>query len=581
MDSRNLDLAAEFCDLVGKPNLLEYLGLPESASPEVLQKKLKARRKYMQGMQSNPKYRAEAIFLIKNFAALNGVLGSPVGYLDDARRRAESQHLPVLEMTIKGVLAGGTLNYDQEDYLRRNALELGVSEATFDSVLERLADAAGVRRAGAGVTVTQEDFQNVDFYRTLGVARHASRDEIYARYRARTEESKAMADPAQRDALRTRVEKAWKVLSDESTRQQYDLSWARTGPPARNRDVPRPIQSSTAPPVQPRTTLPKAPPAAPSADVVATGSVPELSPPRLELLSQRQQRIQLSATPVTVSIEIRNAGEQPLRGTVRSEAPWLKVLQETLDPESRQQSVRVQIDPAAVSGKEARANVTIETERGGREQVEFEVVQPGLNPLLPAMIGGGLALVVLLVAAVYLLIMRDTGFEIHVDPWARGVLIDGNEVGRGRDIEVESPPLGEATVTVRHPNFKAWVKDVVVEAGGELDVELVLDAAMDFQPEPGMKVAELAPSVAVEVMEPFRPGLDACLRSGIPAGESGVVRIFVGPEGLPIGFEMSGQGTESPTVQACVRRQAAGPIFPPLADGQYATVRYDYVIPAR
>ena len=122
MNSRNLDLAAQFCELVNKPHLLEYLGLPEDASPDAAQKKLKARRKYMQGMQSNPKYKSEAIFLIKNFGALSRVLEDPIPYLKDAKRRAESKHLPVLEMTIKGVLAGGSLTHEQEDYLRRNAL---------------------------------------------------------------------------------------------------------------------------------------------------------------------------------------------------------------------------------------------------------------------------------------------------------------------------------------------------------------------------------------------------------------------------------------------------------------------------
>lgn len=581
MDSRHLDLAAEFCDLVGKPNLLEYLGLPESASPEALQKKLKARRKYMQGMQSNPKYRAEAIFLIKNFAALNGVLGSPLHYLEDARRRAESQHLPVLEMTIKGVLAGGSLNYDQEDYLRRNAVEIGVSEATFDEILDRLATAANVRRAGAGLTVTPEELKNVDFYRTLGVARHASRDEIYGRYRARTEEAKSLPDPAQRDALRTRIEKAWKVLSDEVSRQQYDLSWARTGPPARSRDVPRPIQSSTAPPVQPRTTLPAQPPSAPIAGVSAAATAPELSPAKLELLSQPHQRIQLGDEPVTVSIELRNAGERPLRGEARADAAWLKVLNPRLDADTAQQSVRVQIDPGSVEEKQATGTVTIDSGDAGLTRVVFDVRQPGMNPLVPAAVGGGLALLLLLGAAAYLLLQGEPIYTVRIDPWAKSVLIDGEEVGQGREIVVQNPPLGEATVSVRHPNFKAWVKDVAIEPEADLEVKLVLDVPMDFRPAPDLKVAELDGAAAVRVMEPFQPALDACLRSGIPAGASGVVRIFVGPEGLPIGFDLSGAGTESPTVQKCVRRQAAGPIFPPLVDGAYATVRYDYVIPGR
>lgn len=582
MESRHLDLAAEFCQLVGKPHLLDYLGLPESASPEALQKKLKARRKYMQGMQSNPKYRHEALFLIKNFKAMNAVLASPIPYVEDARRRAESQHLPVLEMTIKGVLAGGSLNYDQEDYLRRNALELGVSEASFEEVLSRLASAAGVPRATADVTVTPDDFTNLDFYRTLGVPRHASRDEIYARYRARTEECKAMGDASQRDATRTRIEKAWKVLSDEATRQQYDLSWTRTGPPARNRENTRPIQSSTAPPVQPRAAAPRPPPSAPFANVAPTASSTQKAPAKLELLSQPKQTLHVSATPVTVSIEVRNAGELPLHGEVTASHPWLKVLTTALKPDAKQQAVRVQIDPARLEGR-STGFVEVATKGGEQARVEFDVVPKPAQLVAPALLGGGLAVVLLLVVGVWFAMSGSDAYEIRVDPWATEVLIDGRVVGKGHRIVLDEPPLGEATVTVRHPNFRPWVKDVLVEGGATLEVDLALDAPMDFRPTPELKVADLDHQVAVTVMEAFQSGLDRCLRSGVagPNGVSGVVRIYVGKEGRAIGYDLEGSATDSPAIRECLRRQTAGPLFPPLANGDYATVRYDFSIPSR
>src|SRR5690606_1765364 len=126
-----------------------YLGVPEDTASGEARQKLKARRKYMQGMQGNPKYKQEALYLIKHFAALDAVLSDPAAYLTDARRRAESVHLPILEMTVRGVLAGGNLTAEQEEYLRRNAVELGVSEPTFDALLDRLTREMGVARPAA------------------------------------------------------------------------------------------------------------------------------------------------------------------------------------------------------------------------------------------------------------------------------------------------------------------------------------------------------------------------------------------------------------------------------------------------
>ncbi|MCA9571582.1 MAG: hypothetical protein KC656_27275, partial [Myxococcales bacterium] len=319
------------------------------------------------------------------------------------------------------------------------------------------------------------------------------------------------------------------------------------------------------------------------ANVAPTGSHPALAPPRLELLSQARQRIQLTGTPVTVSIEVRNAGELPLRGTVRADAPWLKVLTESLAPEKKQQAVRVQIDPTAVAGKAATGVVHLESEKGGNAQVEFEVVRPSLNPMIPAAIGGGLALLLLLVLAGWMLLSGPSVYTIQIDPWAQAVLIENDVAGSGTVVTVEVPNPGESTITVRHPNFKPWVKDVTLEPGGVLPVELVLDSPMSFRPSPDLKLAQLDPEVAVKVMAPFQPGLDRCLRSGVTgdAGARGVVRIHVGPEGRPIGFDAEGSGTSSPTVRKCLERQAPGARIPPLADGAYEHDRYDYVIPAR
>jgi len=573
MDNRNLDLAAEFCKLVGKTHLLAYLGLPDDASPEAAQKKFKARRKYMQGMQSNPKYKTEAIFLIKNFGALSKVLESPIPYIKDANRRAESQHLPVLEMTIKGVLAGGSLTHEQEDYLRRNAVELGVSEATFEDVLARLCADAGVDRASAAITISPEELKNVDFYHLLSVPRHASRDEIYAQYRGRKEECKTITDPKQRESLRTKVEKAWKVLSDEASRQQYDLSWTRTGPPARAREVARPVQVSTAPPIRLRDADPGQAPI----------TAPSLTPARLEILSEPRQKVPISEALVNISIEVRNAGEMPLRGTVRSDVPWLSVLTTSLAPELKRQPVKVQIDPGLVEGRSATGTITLVSENGDATTVTFVAVRKNPKAMLYVAAGGGVALLLLLLVVVGIWLNGASEYTIEIDPWAEEVLIDGKVVGHGGLVVLDDPPLGEATLTVRHPNFKPWVKDVVIEAGGRMKVDLDRSAPMDFEPTGSLRRANLDQRIAGSVMSEFQPRLDACLRAGLTddKGLEGVLRIHVSTTGYTNGIEVKGDGARSPAILRCLKRQAAGPIFPALKDGDFATVRYDYHINPR
>ncbi len=139
MDANPFDVADEFCRLVQTPSLLDYLGVgPDGSSADALEK-LKARRKHMQGMQSNPKYKKEALFLIKNFGALSDVLVDLRVYQDDISRRAESGNLHILELTLRGMVAGSKrITRDQEQFLRKNAKELRISEAAYTRLLKRL-----------------------------------------------------------------------------------------------------------------------------------------------------------------------------------------------------------------------------------------------------------------------------------------------------------------------------------------------------------------------------------------------------------------------------------------------------------
>lgn len=387
--------------MVGVSDLLAYLGLDESADPAEIRIQLKARRKFMQGMQSNPKYKREALFLIKNFSSLNDVLADLPAYLGDARRRAESEHLPVIEMTMRGVLASGTVTDEQLAYLKRNASELGMSEQTFEELFERVSLEFGVSsdaytpRAAVPLGITPPpDGSPVDLYQLLGISASANEDDVRIAYHKRLEELDNTNNVVEQEAMRRRIEIARKVLENEAARRHYDLTAARTGPPARSREF-RPDQAATAPPVQSRNTG-----ATPSKLPARTG------PARLEILGDPVRAIWPGRS---VIVTIRNGGEAPMHGTVAADPPWLKATPAVLDPGAAEQNITVQMLTVAAlratlpAGSEPpampeSASVTIETQRGERARIGFEL-RKGIPPVaLAAGIVGAVVLILLLVA---------------------------------------------------------------------------------------------------------------------------------------------------------------------------------------
>ncbi len=153
-EPRDLQKASEFCKLVEATHLLEYLGVPADATSDEAKEALKKMRTRMQSMQSNPKYKTVAMALIKNFRALDRVLDDPNAHLQQARLEKEAQQLPTLEIAVDAVLASGTLTEAEVDYVREQAMKLGISEARYDQVLREKSKAAGVPlpggEAGAG-----------------------------------------------------------------------------------------------------------------------------------------------------------------------------------------------------------------------------------------------------------------------------------------------------------------------------------------------------------------------------------------------------------------------------------------------
>ena len=144
MDPRDLDVAVEFCRLVGTGSLFEYLGIAPELDPTLASERLRERRRYLQSMQSNTKFRQESLFLIKNFGSLEAVIGQPALHLADAQRRAAREKLPMLEMAIDSVLSDGVLTASEEDFVRRAALDIGIPPDMYESILRERAAERGI-----------------------------------------------------------------------------------------------------------------------------------------------------------------------------------------------------------------------------------------------------------------------------------------------------------------------------------------------------------------------------------------------------------------------------------------------------
>lgn len=144
MDLRHLELAAEFAQLTGKADLVVYLGLPPETTSDEAKAALRARRKKMQGMQANPKYRREAVFLIKHSGAFDTLLDDLDAYRRATVAGREVTQVPILEMAVQGALAGGALAPEQQSHLQEMARTLGISDDTFHATVARLSTSRSV-----------------------------------------------------------------------------------------------------------------------------------------------------------------------------------------------------------------------------------------------------------------------------------------------------------------------------------------------------------------------------------------------------------------------------------------------------
>lgn len=164
MNERELQIATEFCKLVEVTDLFQYLGIERDADQEAIKDALAKKRKYMQAMQANPKFKESALYLIKNYRTFERVLEEPAAHLESMRKLRETEVLPMLVIALDGVLSDGLLTAEEEGFVRKLAVDFGVSIERYEQVLKERAAVHGatLQISGSGSNLLDHAEDSLD-----------------------------------------------------------------------------------------------------------------------------------------------------------------------------------------------------------------------------------------------------------------------------------------------------------------------------------------------------------------------------------------------------------------------------------
>ena len=144
MDPKELKEIDKFLTLTGAVDLFAYMGLPPTADADMADLAMQDRREWAQTQQANPKYRNEALWVIRNSAIVRKALVQDVAaYRAHTSKRSLEPRLRQLEDFIQGVLSGGGLTPKATDAIRKKGQALGVPPETLTQRLDALLEARG------------------------------------------------------------------------------------------------------------------------------------------------------------------------------------------------------------------------------------------------------------------------------------------------------------------------------------------------------------------------------------------------------------------------------------------------------
>ncbi len=461
MDRRELEEIDRFLASVGQASLLAYYGIAESSSPGDVEAFVKKRRAWAQGQQSNPKYKVEALFLIKQNALVRkALLEEPDAYRTHLRSNHMERNVESLRTYIRGTISAGSLPAAAEAAIRKQGRELDLPDALVGQQIEEALNAAGVRR--------QQDAEptpapsTVDFYDVLQVDPFCGNERLEQAYRARYRWARNLNDLALSADMLNKLDQAWTVLRDPERRSRYDArrtAWAQANEPRQSGVLgllpgtaentsetesaddaasqtpvysPQPASSpasptvtaprvrNTQPPPRP-ITMPRAQPQADELEITNAGLraplMPVPPPPRLgptaaasEAPTSSRTRgpklavdgpdvlvIKAKEARVRIRLLLRNVGEGKMPGRVVADHEWLEIAKPQLDPKAATQVVEVMVHADRMPWRNASAALTVVTDHGERKTITIQVSR---TSMLPWAVGASIVAVVGLLALV-------------------------------------------------------------------------------------------------------------------------------------------------------------------------------------
>ncbi|MED5369979.1 MAG: hypothetical protein VX899_03110 [Myxococcota bacterium] len=500
MNSRDLEQIEAFLKLVGKPSLFAYYGVEPRAAAAEIEATVKKRRTWAQGQQANPKYRAEALWLIKNNALLRRVLLSDrKTYLTHVAQSQAQQGLKQLEPFMRGTLAGGVLTPEAEKAILDQGGRLGLRPEIVRAALDRLVQEVGARRHGEPAprreaprprpTPKSDSFK--DYYALLGITPEADDKALEAAHKAQYRAARSRRDKQAVSALYADLDEAWRVLTDPVRRAAYDAQWRANRAGIKSSDVssdavnisgflPPPENHRVQTPPPPAAPIKTPPPAAkpppvatPKPAVPGASSTPRTPPPEPTEESAPPRR---GPPPQPEGIGGRTLGlgqtKRPRRATPRLSVASPEVISVSLGrkPElvvvvvknigDGKMAGRLTVDQGWVNLSRSRLDPEADQQeieltinpaelptRKGTAQLTIVtehgerksiLVNAEKSGVSPALLIGGLVGLVAAAAAGLAIALSggQTSLVVHVDPMADSIEINGQRVGEGSMLEL-------------------------------------------------------------------------------------------------------------------------------------------------
>ena len=606
MDRRELDELDRFLAMTGQATLLTYYGIQEQTSTEDVEALIKKRRAWAQGQQSNPKFKSEALFVIKQNALIRkALLEEPEEYRTHVNANNVQRNVESLRVILNATLAAGSLPASADAAIRKQGRDLGLPDALVAQQIEEAMHAAGLRKDGDADPTPAPSL--VDFYEVLDTAPDGSAEQLEQAYRARYRWARGLNDLTRSADMLNKLDQAWTVLRDPERRARYDARralWAQatasmqTGvlgllggalapvnepelsedassyTPALKAEHLKPTTSASEPPVRAdrsphrsgdddehtnvNVPMPVAPQMPDLGPAFRNGDAPQPireRGPKLGVDGPDAIHIHTKDGRVRHRLLVRNTGDGKMPGRVVADHDWLEITKPQLDPRASMQVVEVIVHVDRMPWRSASAALTVVTEHGERRSIAFHVSR---RSMLPWAVAGTVLAAVAIVVAVGVLTRggsdRSAQLNLTIDPPAEHVYVNGVDVGAGPAIAYQSDNVvAPLRLRVEATGFAPHDEIVQLDAGKSIDRAIRLDLSdrMNWAPPTGAS-DQVIPPTAAEIVQSKAAVIASCL--GVTAPVDAQFKVMIDGTGLARQVDILAPTGASDAALSCINR---------------------------